>query len=248
MDAGALLREWVGAGGLPPLVIEFDPNRGWTTPTTGPVPWSVCAAAPPALSLNNFSPGYPLESLRMYPSWPDRAGYGRARNPEERFPSGARGPFGKQLHAVLLGLMAERPHPKGRDWTFTVRLMAWLGRLDPAILADVMTLPRMWREPGYDVSSRDEYGALAHAFQRVFEAGGMVGSWAGALAVAASGCRDADAGGLAELFRMLATYAVEVPRPRASVEVLDTLRTYAAQPDKDANHKQVRLLVSALED
>jgi hypothetical protein len=248
LDAGLLVRQWVEAGGLPPLDSAPAGWSEWTSTARGPVPWSTCSAAPEELTSRTGPLGTGLDFLRTFPLWPDLAApYGGSSRPEDAFPAGAHGPFGKPLLARLLGMMSDRPEPKGYSHLPTFVLMAQRRQLDPAATAEVMALPRQWRGSGYR-ASRDEYGALAHVFRRVFEEGGMVGAWPSALAVGVAGCASASSTGLDEFLRMLGEFAIEVPSPRASEDVLGALRHYAVEPVKDAAHEQAKLLIEVLEE
>jgi hypothetical protein len=248
VDAGSLVRQWVTAGGLPPLDAVPSEQEGWSWKAAGPVPWSTSAAAPGEFDTNGGATlGWPRDLLRTFPMWPDVAGrYLGSSLPEERFPTGARGPFGTPLHANLLGLMSSLPDPKGYSYLPSLVHMAQVGRLDPTAAAAAMALPRGWRGRGWG-GCRDEFGGLAHTFRRVFECGGMVGSWPSALAVGVVGLSAEERAGLDEYLRMLSDFAAEVPRPRASADVLAVLRDYAAQPGGDSVHDQARVLVGALE-
>jgi hypothetical protein len=166
---------------------------------------------------------------------------------EDAFPAGAGGTFGAASHALVLSLMSSRrSSDRGFDVVRTVVVMSQFGRLDPTGITQAMALPQRWcfRDP-----APDAYGALAYTWRRVFEGGGMAGSWASALAVAVGGCQEQQAEtGLPEFLRMLSDYAIEVPRPRAPGEVLDALRAFVDTSEPSAAREQGRILVTALEE
>jgi len=240
LDAGEFLQVWIHDGGLPPLACELT-EKGWTITASPPVPWSTCIAT--LSSWDNGSQPHDLAAtLRTFPRWPDLA-----TSPwVDSFPDGASGYFGRPAHDQLLAMMRREAQSTGTTATDAVVLLARTGRLDPTAARHVIAAPMVTGRGG-DFWHRYRFSELAAAFERVFEAGGLAGAWPTALAIATANLSDPGPG-LAQFLRTLRDYAIEVPRPRASVADLDALRSFAVDHKADPVHEQARLLIAALED
>jgi hypothetical protein len=221
VDAGALVRQWVLAGGLSTEGLEH-----WTASAVSaaaPVPWSFAASAE-----RSFERGVAgLDCLRMMPLVPDLVVPIRTQVEFERFPVGSHGPWGPRMHDTAMEMIAEPALKEGVDWLPMLLRLVQTERLDPVL-----------------ASRRGYIAGLQYGLERLFEAGGLAGAWPIALACAmVSLAEDPSSPYVGSFLAFLASYASEVPEP----VIPEELRTFANEPGADAVHTQARLLVAALE-
>jgi hypothetical protein len=242
-DACGVVREWVAAGGLPPLAPVAVAGR-WTTAVVAPVPWSRCAALPTELHGDPWCwSNTQAESVRLMPRWADRALAEAYREPwfDPRFlPGRASAPLGEPFHDRVLGLLLSArngvPYGVPEAVLATVLDLARRDRLDPdaAVAAAV----------GRHAAGVLSLGRLTQGIADVAERGGLRGLWPSALAIATALTEvPAKPSGLPQLLRLLAGYAVEVPR----TEVPGALRRFAASAGTTRGHVEARALVAALD-
>ena len=238
-DATDLVQQWLGAGGLPPLAPRVDGGH-WTGAPRTPVPFTALAAWPHELADDPWCPGPVPAALRLHPRWTDRcfdAAYeGWALFDPRHLPGLAAGPLGEPFHDRALALLAPEHNQKSFQFVPTLIVLARAGRLDPVAA-------------GAAARGRHENGTLGlsllvKALQRGLD-GSLRGLWPSALAIADALCtvgkRPAQ---LAELLRLLTTYAHEVP-PTAA-EAPPGLVALADAKGATKAHAAARELVAAL--
>jgi hypothetical protein len=224
-DAGALVREWVAAGGMPPVALT-QPSPGWWKVDSQPPPitWDRAPATPWRVRTMD----YRVEGLRghltLLPLWPEMF---RATYIGGQEPLGCCGPYGLQLLEVwrAAAVSLSRSHAS--------RYLAAVGQIDEAERVATELVP-MVNAPGLGIQS--------FVFARLFESGSLQAAWHSALGIGVAETR-LGSSGAADYLRMLTSYAHEVPEP----VIPEDLREFANEPGADAAHVQGRLLVAALE-
>lgn len=240
-DATDLVRTWIARGGLPDLEPRPDENGRWSTSTVAPVPFTRLAALPPELADDPWTPGPIMPSLRLMPRWGDRvvedafASWGLFD--PRHFPGLVAGPFGVPLHDRLLALMTPEYNTRVIQAVPVLVEFARQGRLVPAAVAAAAV--------GRHEAGTLRLGILTKGLQRGFEEGGFRQLWPSVLAIADGLCGvDKKPGGLADLLRLLTTYAHEVPA--AAVDLPPGLLRFAENRGSTKSHVEARELVAAL--
>jgi hypothetical protein len=235
IDIGELLRAWVVGGGLPPLDLHPVANyQPWESTAIAPVSWSVCAAAPCALTTAPQSTRH-RGVLRTYPGWGELA---------EGFFDGVRGPLRLRSHAELIAAWCNPLNVEDPTLLLRVRDQFRAGRIDPGLAARAVMIPFEQR-PHYGAAF---FGALAGMFSTLFEGGAMIPAWPAAVAIAAAGCNEDLGWSPTELVERLSRYAGHVPHPRASDEQLGALRATASSADAPERARLAARLLQILED
>ncbi|NHA67974.1 hypothetical protein [Phycicoccus flavus] len=212
-DAGALVRQWVEAGGLPDLDPVLDDDGEWSTTAVAPVPFTSLEALPRALRDDPWAPGSEVATARLMPLWPDRtvrAEVGRSRwvSPE-MFLGHVAVTGGVPLHDRLIAVMspdtggARNPRPP-EGWV-TAADLAQRRRLGQRAFTTAGL--RRWR------AGELRLAELSSCLRLALEApGAFAWWWVCGADLADALCRaDDPPPEVAHLLQVLAGYAVEVP-------------------------------------
>ena len=239
LDATDMVRTWFASGGLPELAPRADAGA-WTGAPVSPVPFGQLAAWPTELAADPWCPGPMPATLRLYPGWSDRV-FDRAFEAwslwdPRHLPSLAADPLGVPFHDRLLALLAPEHNQKHFQCQSTLVLLARAGRLDPVAAA---AAARGRHEAGVLGLS-----VLVKALQRGIDET-LRGVWPMAIAIADALCTvEKRPAQLAELLRVLTTYAHEVP-PEAAHPPPGLVGLAEAKGSTKA-HAAARDLVTAL--
>lgn len=246
-DASALVERWLAAGGLPDPVARLEDAR-WQLDWRPPVPWRefavVAAEGPTGPPLWTRHGGYdPVWRARTCPRWPDVVPHAAQESETDlRAVLALSGPLGEPSILLLLNVLA-----RGRGEPF------WKpGETDHDVLVDALTSGRI--DPGRAAAAAS-LGWSSGAFslpdglphwRRLLEDGAMAPFWPVALAVAEAGITHAPKPrGLADLLRLLADLAPEVPAGHRAVPAGVT--RFAAGPGRTKSHDEARRLVAVLD-
>lgn len=252
LDAVALLRTWVAAGGIRghgPR--RSDDGKSWLVDLdAAPVPWSAARAAPPELSCEQEITGWAGigAPARVFPVWPDRIltgrdfadGFGSAEVVGLLARMG--GTFGVGMHNLAIALttrLANADHAPEQHRREIVAVLTDLdahGRLDPALLAEAAR--------GRAAAGTAALTAMCRSWERLVDAGALSVLWPVASAVTSGLClvtpRPA---GLAALLRLLTAMSKDVPDP----VVPQGVRALAESRGTSRSHAEARLLVTSVE-
>ncbi|MDR7254714.1 hypothetical protein J2X46_003712 [Nocardioides sp. BE266] len=239
LDATAMVREWFAAGGLPELVPAAADGR-WHGRTTTPVPFTRLAAWPADLADDPWCLGPMPDALRLVPRWVDRCFEDAFQEwslfDPRHIPSLAAGRYGVPFHDRLLALLMTVHNQSSFQGSPTLLVLARSGCLEPAAIAAAAL-------------GRHEAGTLSltlltRTIQRDLEAA-LPALWPLAMAIADALCGAARRpAALAELLRLLTSYAHEVPA-EAAVVPPGILALAGAKGSTKAHHA-ARDLVTAL--
>ena len=238
-DATDLVQRWLGSGGLPDLTPRAE-DGAWTGSPQPAVPFTSLEAWPAELADDPWCPGPIPSALRLHPRWTDRC-FADAYDAWSIFdprhlPSLAPGPLGVPFHDRLLALLTPEYNQKHFQGLPTLVVLARAGRLVPAAAAAAAR--------GRHESGTLGLGLLVKVLQRGLDAS-LRGLWPSSLAIAGALCDvEKRPPQLAELLRLLATYAHEVP-PTAA-EPPPGLVAFAGAKGATKAHEAARDLIALL--
>ena len=238
-DATDLVQRWLGLGGLPTLEPVAADGR-WTASTVSPVPFGSLAAWPPELVDDPWALGPTPATIRLVPRWPDRVVANAFETwslyDPRHFPGLVAGPFGVPLHDRLLALLTPLHNQRSFEALPTLADLARRERLDPTACAAAA----LGRHEAGTLSLKLLVASLQRAFDEVFR-----GVWPTALAIADALCGvTKKPAQLAELLRLLAAHAHEVPA--GEVTVPPVLAAFAESRGSSKGQEAARHLVRAL--
>ena len=249
-DAVQAIETWLRAGGLPPLRLQatsaMHGGQGWTASVDLSIALELFPSAPQGLFT---SPRYThwgqAHALAVLPQWPDaylvQRTIGLADFSEGlvlKALLGVGGRLGVAANTLAISALTNDEKDVQLSAVESVVTLMGQGRFDPESFASAGG-GSLWR-------GQLKLARLAYAVEQVFLAGGMRLIWQPVLTIAASGCvQDRKPAGLADLLRMLAAYAAEVPAE--AVCVPEAITGLAAQRGSSKCQLEARALVAALE-
>lgn len=243
--ASDLVERWLAAGGLPAPVARLEDSR-WQLDWRPPVPWTEFALAaadgPTGPSPSPRGTYDPVWRARICPRWPDVVPHAaHEQETDLRAVLALNGPLGTPSILLLLNmLIRDRGEPFWQP-----------GETDHDVVVDALVTGRITSDAaaaaaveGWTNSAFSLPEGLPH-WRRLFEGGAMAAFWPVALAIADAGTAQArKPRGLADLLRLLADLAPEVPTAHRAVP--EGIALLAAQAGRTRSHDEARRLVTVL--